>query len=293
GNANKLPPWSDQCVFGSFINISSPNCVSPHTQRAITAPQVVDNLSWVHGAHTFRTGLNFRFYYHNDSRGFFGSGILAPVVFLTQTLRQGGFSNFPGNISTFDSSTLQQAIVEMAGIPAGIQQGFQADFLNNTYNPGLYATVYTRAKQYDMYFQDEWRMRPNLVLNAGVRWEFNPPPSDARQTLVPDRAVDGSQGPVTFHKADGWYKNSNLGSLGPRVGIAWSPDQKTAVRAGYGWLFDTISTFQVTSIAGKIPGFIENCVTLIGATGIPSTTAGCNTPSGTANRINQGFPTGM
>ena len=34
--------------------------------------------------------------------------------------------------------------------------------------------------------------------------------------------------------------------------------------------------------AGKIPGFIENCVTLIGATGIPSTTAGCNTPSGTA-----------
>jgi hypothetical protein len=77
------------------------------------------------------------------------------------------------------------------------------------------------------------------------------------------------------------------------VGIAWSPDKKTAVRAGYGWLFDTISTFQVTSIAGKIPGFIENCSNLISTSGVLSTTAGCVAPSGTANRINQGFPTSV
>ena len=285
---SKLPPWSDQCVFGSFINMATPNCVSPHTQRAITAPQFIDNLSWVHGAHTIRTGFNFRFYYHNDSRGFFGSGILAPVVSFNQTLRKGGLPAASG-ISTSDDPTLQQAIVEMLGIPAAIQQGFAADFGSNAYNPGLYATVYTRAKQYDMYVQDEWHIRPNLVLNAGVRWEINPPPSDAKQTLVPNRPIDGSQGPVTFVKADGWYKNSNLGSLGPRIGIAWSPDKKTAVRAGYGWLFDTISTFQITSIAGKIPGFILNCNIPVG--GIPS--AGCVAPSGTANRISQGFPTGV
>src|SRR6266581_4132593 len=89
GNPSKLPPWSDECVFGSFLNISSPYCVSPHTKRAITAPQFVDNLSWIHGAHTIRTGFNFRFYDHNDSRGFFGSGILAPVVFFDQSLRSG------------------------------------------------------------------------------------------------------------------------------------------------------------------------------------------------------------
>lgn len=292
GNPAKLPPWSDQCVFGSFINISSPNCVSPHTQRAVTAPQFIDNLSWVHGAHTIRTGFNFRFYYHNDSRGFFGSGILAPVVFFNQTLRQGGLPAASG-ISSADNATLQQAIVEMLGIPAGIQQGFAANFAGNTYNPSLYATVYTRARQYDTYVQDEWHIKPNLVLTGGVRWEINPPPSDAKQTLVPNGPIDGSQGPVSFVKADGWYKNSNLGSLGPRVGIAWSPDKKTAVRAGYGWLFDTISTFQVTSIAGKIPGFIENCVNNISTAGVLSTTAGCNAPNGTGNRINQGFPTSV
>src|SRR5215813_3020868 len=115
---SKLPPWSDQCVFGSFINMATPNCVSPHTQRAITAPQFIDNLSWVHGAHTIRTGFNFRFYYHNDSRGFFGSGVLSPVVIFRQSQRRGGFKNFPSNINTrFDAPTLQQAIVELAGIP--------------------------------------------------------------------------------------------------------------------------------------------------------------------------------
>jgi Carboxypeptidase regulatory-like domain/TonB dependent receptor len=300
---SKLPAWSDECVFGSFINIASPNCVSPHTARAVTAPQFVDNISYVHGAHTIRAGINLRLYYHNDSRGFFGGGILAPVVFFNQTIRQSGFNNIPalctspgtpaGCISSLDINRLQQSIVEMAGIPAGIQQGYQADFGSNTYNQGLYATVYTRAKQFDTYVQDEWHITPRLVVTGGIRWEINPPPSDARQTLVPNGPVDGSKGPVAFVKSDGWYKNSNLGSIGPRLGIAWSPDQKTAVRAGYGWLFDTISTFQITSIAGKIPGFIENCVNTLNTAGTLSTTGGCVAPGGTANRISQGFPSSV
>src|SRR5260370_41010513 len=118
-----------------------------------------------------------------------------------------------------------------------------------------------------LYVQDEGHVRTNLTLNAGVRWEITPPPSDAKQTLVPNLPVDGSQGPVTFGQSDGWYKNSNLGAIGPRVGIAWSPEKKTVVRAGYGWLFDTISNFPITSIAGKIPGFIFDCNNSLGPPG--------------------------
>jgi carboxypeptidase family protein/TonB-dependent receptor-like protein len=299
GNPSKLPPWSDECVFGSFQNISSPYCVSPHTKRAITAPQFVDNLSWIHGAHTLRTGFNFRFYFHNDSRGFFGSGILAPVVSFNETLRSVPFCSstvttncWPAasGISSADSGTLQQAIVEMLGIPAAIQQGFQANFNANAYSSGRYATVYTRARQYDTYFQDEWHITPKIVFNGGLRWEINPPPFDSKQTLVPNLPIDGSQGPVSFLQSDRWYKNSNLGAIGPRVGLAWSPDPKMALRVGYGWLFDTISTFQITSIAGKIPGFILNCNNSLSASGTPTSTLGCVAPSGTQNRISQGFP---
>ena len=94
-------------------------------------------------------------------------------------------------------------------------------------------------------------------------------------------------------KADRWFKNNNIASVGPRVGIAWSPDQKTSVRAGYSWLFDTLSTFQVTAMAGKMPGFLLNCLVNIPTTGPATVTQGCNVPPALSNpgvRISTGFP---
>src|SRR5262249_56974001 len=100
----------------------------------------------------------------------------------------------------------------------------------------------------------------------------------------------GAHGTVTFEKADWWFKNNNIGAVAPRVGIAWSLNSKTVVRAGYSWLFDTLSTFQVTAIAGKVPGFMQLCSNTIDTNGAIATSAGCVTPSGLANRISSGFP---
>jgi len=302
GDLAKNPPWFDDCIFGSMgvsttEGMDAPLCASPHTQRAITTPQFVDNVSWSRGAHTIRAGLNFRFYIHNDSRGFFGSQIMAPGILFRRSIRPSGFLNFPSGSgatkpSGTDTNALQEAIVTMFSMPAVIEQGFAADFASNTYTASRYATVYTRAHQYDLYLQDEWHLKKNLTLNAGVRWEYNPPPFDAKITLLPDKPMDGSQGPVTFVRADGWFKKSNLGSIGPRIGLAYSPDNKTSVRVGYAWLFDTISTFQVTAMAGKVPGFALECVTNLGTGGVVSSvSAGCVAPSGTTNTIAGGFPT--
>ena len=35
-----------------------------------------------------------------------------------------------------------------------------------------------RSKQYNFFFQDEWKMRRNLAMSVGVRWELNPPPTE-------------------------------------------------------------------------------------------------------------------
>src|SRR5438874_1731076 len=91
----KVPIWSDECVLGSFVNIDMPNCLSPHTARAVTAPQFIDNVSWVKGSHTIRTGINFRMYIHNDSRGFFGSNVVTPIIRFNRSNRLGNFNNLP------------------------------------------------------------------------------------------------------------------------------------------------------------------------------------------------------
>lgn len=295
GDPTKNPPWADSCIYGSFINIDAPYCVSPHTARAVTVPQVIDNVSWSHGAHTIRGGINFRFYYHNDSRGFFGGTVAAPGVLFNgaSNARRGNFLNFPTGMNSSDSDRLHNTIVELAGMPANIRQSFIADFIGDKYVAAQYATVYTRARQYNSYIMDEWKLRPNLVLNLGVRWEFNPSPFDKRQSLVPNRDLLGSQGPVSFVKAKKWFQNDNITSIAPRVGIAWSPDNKTAVRAGYALLFDTLSTFQVTAIAGKMPGFMLGCRTDVDTNGVVTVSAGCSTAAGTTNRVSTGFPTSI
>src|SRR5467141_24903 len=301
-NPLKVPIWADDCVLGSTLNVDGPYCLSPHTQRAITTPQIVDNLTWIHGKHTLRAGLNFRFYIHNDSRGFFGGSVVEPIIRFNRQNRLAGFNNIPAQIgadtttkpNSTDINRLQQAIDELAGIPSRIQQAFLANFGSVTYASTSFATVYTRAHQYDSFIQDEWKLTPNVTLNLGFLWEYNPAPYDAKQTLVPNVLPDGSQGAVTYVKANRWFKNNNIGSVGPRMAIAWSPDQKTSIRAGYAWLFDTLSTFQVTAMAGKVPGFLLNCLVNIPTTGAATVTNGCLVPPAlVANpgvRISTGFP---
>ncbi len=300
GDLTKNPPYGDDCVYGSTTLMTPPGCVSPKTQRAVTVPQFIDNISWTHGAHTFHAGVNFRLYYHNDARGFFGSTITAPGILFSRSSRLANFCNGPCTgsnvisasnlgINSTDLNNLNQAIDELAGVPSSLRKSFVADFANNSYVSTPYATVYTRAHQYDSYIQDEWKIRQNLTVNAGLRWEYNPAPFDAKESLVPEKRIDGSQGPVNFVKADRWFNNNNIGSIGPRLGIAWSPNNKTSIRAGYSWLFDTISTFQVTAMAGKVPGFMLGCNNNISTAGTVSTAAGCVAPSGMTNRLSS-FP---
>ncbi len=302
-NPQKVPIWGDDCVLGSMLNVDPPFCLSPHTQRGITAPQVVDNITWIRGAHTLRAGINFRFYIHNDSRGFFGGNVVTPIIRFNQNNRLVGLTNLPATGSgatcatcanSTDVNLIQQAADELLGVPYRIQQAFLANFSNDTYGSTNFATVYTRAHQYDSFVQDEWKLRPNLALNLGVRWEYNPAPFDAKQSLVPNVFPDGSQGNVTYVKADHWFKNDNIGAVGPRIAVAWSPDGRTSVRAGYSWLFDTLSTFQVTAMAGKMPGFLQNCLVNITTAGAATVTNGCVVPPElVANpnaRISTGFP---
>ena len=95
---------------------------------------------------------------------------------------------------------------------------------------------YWRFTLFGFYAQDEYRVSPNLSLNAGLRYEFTTMPEDiyGRDSSLPDlTASQPTIGPL--------YENPTYTNLSPRAGVAWNVfgDGKTAVRGGYGLYFNT------------------------------------------------------
>jgi Carboxypeptidase regulatory-like domain/TonB-dependent Receptor Plug Domain/TonB dependent receptor len=293
-----IPPYSFVVAGESFIDVPFIN--TPRTFRAVTTPQFMDNIGILKGAHQFRAGINVRFYQHNDQRGQPGGVNLTPTIsfnptLLPEDLRPNPPDGTTDGINSNDLTSLRNAISGLLGIPSRLTQLYIGDLNADAFLPftsngqvSLFA-VGTRLKQYNVYAQDEWKLRPNLTINYGLRMELNTPPKEAAQRVyVPDRPIDGSQGLVTFGRGKSFYEDDNALAFGPRLGIAWSPgrNSKFVIRAGYGIAFDPISSFQVTAVSGRPPGLIGTCQVTVGLTPPP----GCTSVQPN-QRIAEGFPT--
>jgi len=121
-------------------------------------------------------------------------------------------------------------------------------------------TLDQRIGEYNFYFQDDWRLRSNLTVNAGLRYELNSVPYDAAGVqVVPDRPLDGSQGPVTFLQGGPgtdlqWFSRDN-NNFAPSVGIAWDPQSngKTSVRANYRLAYQRLVTWALNVVEQRQP----------------------------------------
>jgi hypothetical protein len=125
-----------------------------------------------------------------------------------------------------------------------------------------YSTFFTRANYGGLFFQDSYRIRPNLTINAGLRWEYIQPYYEKRGWL---NAIDwGVQSTVYPDSPTGWIFPGDKGlpntisktphdNFSPRLGINWSPNpsggmlerllggpDKTSIRAGAGLYYTAI-----------------------------------------------------
>jgi hypothetical protein len=215
--------------ISSFLGgISSPGHPRDILNRIF---QFSDNLTWVKGAHTFKFGFEFRRYSYQDQ-----------ITFLIGD--EYGDYTFNGSVTGNDFADF------LLGYPSS------TSFAEN--GPDGKPFGY----HYGGFAQDDWKIRRNLTLSVGLRYEVNPPFDDeTRQLGQFDRLYPGGrlitqgQGGLSL-VSPSWRKqvgstpfvtndvaglpitlrNTYYGNVQPRLGLAWdlTGNQKTVVRASGG-----------------------------------------------------------
>jgi hypothetical protein len=159
--------------------------------------QLVENLNWTRGKHTLKFGFD-------------GRNVISPQHFIQ---RERGDYNW---------STLELYLKDT------IPDDFAERNLGSTsYYGNQWATF--------LYANDAWRVRKNLTLSLGLRWERTTVP--VGQTLQALNAISDVPGLISFHGP----KTSNK-NFAPKIGLAYSPGSsaKTSIRAGFGLSYDVI-----------------------------------------------------
>jgi carboxypeptidase family protein/TonB-dependent receptor-like protein len=112
---------------------------------------------------------------------------------------------------------------------------------NGNFSPSTGVPTTIRQDQREnfgaLFIEDDFKLRPNLTLNLGLRWSYFGPLYDKQGnmfTAVPGAGANYLTG-LAVVKGDSW--NPQMGNFGPQLGFAWSPSRfnsKLVFRGGYG-----------------------------------------------------------
>jgi hypothetical protein len=183
--------------------------------------QFTDNFSLSKGTHTFKWGVDFNYLplvadFTVNFGGVYNFGVLPASLFLgtsSVNLPLPGFQPIP--IPGFSP-------VQAYGL------GFPQNLIQGVGNPHDSFS----NKILGVFLQDSWRLRPNLTLNYGVRYDIEFTPTFKPTTAI-SAAAEQALGII-----EGIPRDSN--NIAPRIGLAWDPwnNGKTVVRASYGMFYD-------------------------------------------------------
>jgi hypothetical protein len=153
----------------------------------------LDNLTWIHGRHTFKFGAEIRRVQLNQS------------------------SEDHGKVTFSSVEDLAANLVSRASLS------------------GALPVNHLRKNDYFGYAQDEYRWRPNLTLNLGLRYTIFDLFHEENGLANPfDFATCGPEG---FCGIGASFGQQNYGDIDPRVGFAWMPrggSGQTVIRGGFG-----------------------------------------------------------
>lgn len=202
-----------------------------------------DSLLWTHGKHSFDIGFEAAHNIENDDRG----GIYARPLFYLWFSKADFFND------RLDMENLTNYY----------------DGVTGKYRPSIQAGQSTRE---GIYFQDQWKVKPNLTVTYGLRWDDLGNPSPYGKTLPfgnytnlrPSSNVAATQASVQniiVKPTGNLYSGRRNNNFLPRIGVAWAPfkrDYSTVFRGGVG-LYQDIPNLQnaVEQATGMPPGILS------------------------------------
>jgi hypothetical protein len=227
---------TDESICGGLPVFNFPGGIQRRLGRTTSVPQFQtprsydfrDSVSLNRGNHAFKAGFEYLRV---------GTGIRDVGSLLGNFDFSGRFTNQNGQ--------WQGAIADLLlGFPTRYQQDSNTVF--NMFQ-----------RMYFGYLQDDWKIRRNLTLNLGVRYEFATPPieEDLQAANFDFRtnsfvtAKNGSLFERTLIRPD-------RNNWAPRIGLAWSVSPKTVVRAGYGMFYNHTNRQGREGLLGFNPPFI-------------------------------------
>ena len=224
------------------------------------------HLTWIRGTHSVKSGFDFTFQTFNVFRPERPSG---------QFDFGRAFTQGPDPLDS-NSAVGYGVATLLLGLPTGGQ--FSDD-----------PTLATSQKFYGWYLQDDWKLRRNLTLNLGLRWEYQTPWTDRFDQLGffdPDFTdpVTGQKGLLRFAGRGGnprEQSDPDRNNFGPRFGLAWSFEEKMVLRLGYGLFYFPGSGGVGAGASDLGSGFLAQTPVFLGAP-----PAAPNTPPGGATLSN-------
>jgi hypothetical protein len=242
--------------------------------RNVAVPEFRDDLSYTHGRHSFVFGADIkpiRVKSSNQSDiNFVGIGLGGNIFSLDDSTRPADISGDPAAQAEWDnafplllgrySQTNASIAYDKSGSPLAPYTTTRRDFHYN---------------EYEFYAQDSWRIRPDLTLTYGLRWQYHSVPFEANgfqsvssgniDQILSARVAAAAAGvsgndaaPLVSYDLGGKANNGpayykpDYHDFGPRVGIAYSPsfsdgllgaifgNRKTTIRAGAGIVHDRV-----------------------------------------------------
>ncbi len=279
----------------NFRFIFAPLAFSRTLSRTTPVHNFVDDVSWIKGNHTFGFGGNVRLIKNNRTAfgGSFDEAVLNPsyydfsgdsVIFDVY----GDFDPIFPDVSPDFDIDLRDALTSVIGRYSQFSANLVYGADGSLQTTGTPTTRTFATEEYEFYFQDSWRMRPNFTLTYGLRWGTSTPvyetngiqvtPTVSLGEYFEQRRESAFNGvpfndSISFDLAGkkngrpGYYKQ-DWNNFAPALAFAWSPDLgdnffgrafgrqgKSVLRGGFRMTYDRIGSqlavnFDLNSVLG-------------------------------------------